>query len=318
MKIFDLHCDTVMKLIMNKDSKLSTNNFHVDIKKLKKGESLAQFFAVFLYKEAELSKYGYNTLYELSMDMIDRFFIEIEKNNEDIAFAKNIDDLNKNKKCDKISAFLSIEEGGVIGEDFYKLRNYYRLGVRLITLTWNFPNSIGFPNSKKEYMDKGLTKFGKKLIEYMNELGIIIDVSHLSDGGFFDVSEISEKPFVASHSNARSIQNHFRNLTDEMIEIISNSGGIIGLNFSSNFLAGGKESKISDMIKHLKHIINIGGIDVAAIGSDFDGIRSELEIDNFGSMQKLVRELEKNDFSLNEIEKICYKNAERVIRDIIK
>lgn len=316
MKIIDLHCDTISKIFNSKDDiNLHENDFCVDIKKLKKGDSLAQFFAMYIYKNLNLNNSAYASLYEYTLAMIDRFFLEIKKNDEEIGLARNSRELRENQKVDKISAFLTIEEGGIIKKDLSKLRNLYRLGVRLVTLTWNFPNSIGYPNCKDKYRGKGLTDFGKEAVKEMNRLGMIIDVSHLSDAGFNDVAAISTKPFIASHSNAREIRNHPRNLTDEMIKTLSSCGGIMGINFSADFLDGSKISRISSIIKHIKHIRDVGGIEIISLGSDFDGISCDLEIQDFSQIGKLIDSLFSEGFTTEEVEKICYRNAIRVIRE---
>ncbi|MTI71150.1 MAG: membrane dipeptidase [Firmicutes bacterium] len=314
MKKIDMHCDTFLRIHNNKNVGLRRNNLHVDIQKLEKSNSIAQFFALYFdYDKINPTDY----LNEFS-SMVDTFYKELEKNSDKIRLAVNKFDLEKNIKDDIISAFLAIEEGGILGNKLYNLRNAYRLGVRLITLTWNYPNYIGFPNNKYEYRNKGLTEYGKIFIEEMNNLGMIIDISHLSDKGFFDVCKLSKDPFIASHSNSRSIKNHFRNLSDDSIKKLANKGGIIGINFCSEFLGDSNISKIKDMITHIKHIKSIGGIDVLALGSDFDGISSKLEIENAGKTHKLVEQLYKSGFKENEIEKIFYKNAQRLIKDVIK
>lgn len=310
MNLIDFHCDTIFK-IFNDETNLRNNNYSVDIEKLKKGNSLAQFFALFIEKNIVE-----NPL-ETCLDMLDKFQTELDKNKEYICIAKNYNDLLLNKSNNKISAFLTIEEGAAIKGSLRNLRNFYRLGVRLMTLTWNFPNEIGYPNCDPQYMNKPLTKFGFKVIEEMNHLHMLIDVSHLSDAGFFNVSTQSKYPFIASHSNARAITNHPRNLTDKMIKILSEKGGVMGLNFCGLFLGSDDISRIDNMILHLKHIKNVGGIDVISIGTDFDGIDSTLEIKNIGEMDKLVSELKKNNFTEEEIEKIFYKNALRIIKDCL-
>lgn len=319
MKIIDFHCDTISKIFnSNEEIGLAENNLNVDIDKLERGGSCAQFFALFIYRDINLNKIKYNSLYDYSMAMLDRFYREIEKNNERIEFAGCFNDLVDNKENEKISAFLTVEDGGIIEKQMERLRNFYRLGVRLITLTWNFPNSLGYPNSNKKYIKKGLTDFGKEVVEVMNDMGIIIDVSHLSDVGFYDVAEVSSKPFVASHSNSRALREHYRNLTDDMIKKIAGSGGVVGINFASYFLGDGEVSKVEDIVRHIEHILNVGGEDVVVLGTDFDGISCELEIADFSEMGKLVDALRENNFSQKQIEKICYKNAERVIREVMK
>jgi len=312
MSFIDLHCDTIDMLLNSiSNCELSKNNLSVDIEKMKRGDSLAQFFALYINQ-----KKTSNPL-DTCLKMIDKFYLELNKNRNSIALATNYKDLIKNRQKDKISAFLTIEGGEAINGSLYNLRNFYRLGVRLITLTWNFPNEIGFPNCKNEYVYRGLTSFGQEVVHEMNNLSMLIDVSHLSDKGFYDVARLSKKPFIASHSNCRAITNHPRNLTDEMIKILSQKGGVIGINFEKSFLGENIPAKVSDMINHIKHIKNIGGIDVISIGSDFDGVELPSEITNIGEIDKLASELKKNNFSEEEIEKIFYKNALRVIKDTL-
>lgn len=312
MGIIDLHCDTILKLMEDKEKfELKQNPFSVDIEKLKKASSYAQFFALYIDLDEEKDPLEY------CLEMLDKFYVEIEKNKDDIGIARNYEEMLKNHKQGKISAFLTIEEGGALKGKLHHLRNFYRLGVRLITLTWNYPNEIGYPNCAAEFTNQGLTDFGKEVVYEMNRLGMLIDVSHLSDRGFYDVAGISSKPFVASHSNARTIKNHKRNLTDPMIRTLAEKGGVMGINFAKEFLGEAPISKVEDMVRHIQHIRNQGGIEVIALGTDFDGISPGLEIENMGEIHKLIHALQKNDFSQEDIEKICYKNALRVIKEVL-
>ncbi|HGG0415424.1 TPA: dipeptidase [Clostridium sporogenes] len=322
MNFIDMHCDTVYALInkkpcsnknitISRDETLYKNSLSVDIKKLKACNSLAQFFALFI----DITET--NSPLKTALNMLDFFHNELEKYAKYIALAKNYEDINRNLLSSKISAFLTIEEGAALEGSLYNLRNFYRLGVRLITLTWNFPNEIGFPNCNKEFMSNGLTPFGLEVIEEMNNLKMIIDVSHLSDGGFYDVVKHSKSPFVASHSDARAITAHPRNLTDHMIKLLSNNGGVMGINFEKAFLGKNEEGKISEMIAHIKHIKNVGGIDVLCIGSDFDGIETPSEIKSSDEIYKLINALKKEGFHENEIEQILYKNALRIIKETL-
>jgi membrane dipeptidase len=312
MKIIDLHCDTIVALAESPEkSELRQNNFQVDIQKLKAANSLAQFFALYL----DL-KNGKDPL-EWGLCLLDRFYQELEKNQDDIQLARNYQELCDNSQDGKISAFLTIEEGGALKGQLVNLRNFYRLGVRLITLTWNYPNEIGFPNHQWQYAADGLTAFGRDVVAEMNKLGMIIDVSHLSDQGFYDVACLSTKPFVASHSNARAVTNHSRNMSDAMIKVLAQKGGIMGINFAKDFLGSTGISRVEDMIRHIKHIHQVGGIEVIALGSDFDGINSNLEIENIGEINKLIQALRATYFSEADIEKICYQNTLRLLRDTL-
>lgn len=313
MRVVDLHCDTILGIKGEKEPvELRKNNLNVDIEKLWKANSLAQFFAMFVNLKSETDPM------ERCLEMIDKLYLEIDKNRDDIAIVRDYNDLMENDKSGKLSAFITIEEGGAIKGKLHNLRNFYRLGVRLITLTWNYPNEIGYPNCMPEYMNTGLTDFGHEVVREMNELGMLIDVSHLSDGGFYDVARLSNAPFTASHSNARAMHHHRRNLTDDMIRVLSEKGGVMGINFEREFLNSEPISRVEDMVNHIKHVKNVGGIDVIAIGSDFDGINQELEIENIGQIDKLLSGLQRNGFTEGEMEKIFYRNALRVIKDVLK
>jgi membrane dipeptidase len=326
MKYIDLHCDTLMKLVLSDENidLASNDKTSVDFKRLKEGNAMAQFFAIFLPDE---ETYGY---YKKEPVPDDEYILKavnilkesVGRNSDIIEMAFNADDIERNQKNNKMSAILTIEDGRSIDGKLEKIKKYYDMGIRLITLTWNYENSLGFPNSNDpEMMNKGLKPFGREAVEYMNELGILVDVSHLSDGGFYDVANISKKPFIASHSNARGISPHRRNLTDDMIRIIGEKGGVIGLNFCASFLnenAQGPNSTIEMMIKHLNYIRNVGGEDVLALGTDLDGIEGNLEIDSCNKMPLLFDVLEKAGWSSKLIEKFAYENSLRVIKETMK
>ena len=311
MKVIDFHCDTAYVLLKNKDKSLRDSDLKVNVNSLKKGNSIAQFFALFM--DAKENKDNFKTC----VNMLNNLKNEFNKNKNEISLCKSYGDYKNNKMNGKISAFLTIEGGEAIGNNLDNINYFKDLGVSLITLTWNYENNIGYPNCNDYYKTRGLKKFGIEAIERMNDLGIIVDVSHLSDGGFLDDLRYCKKPFVASHSNSRYITNHNRNLTDPMIKSLSNKGGVIGINFCNSFLGDSKIAKIDDMIKHIEHIKRIGGIDCISLGTDFDGIENEVEIKNIGEIEKLYNELKISGFTYNEIEKIFYKNAERIIKDIL-
>lgn len=318
MKFIDMHCDTIWKIQQSHGiSTLYQNDFQVDIKKLQKSNSIAQFFALFVDTNSEIRKGirpwdDFIAKYEIMEKQLELF-------SYDIRLAKNNSDLEKNIADNKISAFLTIEEGGILEGQINRLQKVYDMGVRLITLTWNYPNSIGFPNSlsKEEYPNQNLTEFGREVIQKMNELGMIIDVSHLSDDGFYDVHKLSKKPYVASHSNARALMNHGRNMTDDMLKTLGDDGGIVGLNFHPPFLNKEHNSTVDALVSHIKHMADKAGIDAIAIGTDFDGIEGYQEVKDIGQMDKLFNALEKI-YSYDEIEKIWYKNTQRIIKEVMK
>lgn len=232
-----------------------------------------------------------------------------------------------------MSALLTIEEGETVLGKLSYLRDFYRLGVRMIALTWNFANQIGCPNMHPECektgkgielrTEKGLTPFGIEMIQEMERLGMIVDVSHLSDGGFWDVYRHTEKPFVASHSNAASVQNVCRNLTDEMIKALGERGGVCGLNYCMDFLTWeakkmDTEQLLGVMAEHVRHTADIGGVEVCALGGDMDGIDPNPAIPDVSFVQRLVPALKKKGFHESEIEKIFSGNVLRVYQEILK
>jgi membrane dipeptidase len=317
--IIDLHCDTIMALYQKKDNSLLSNNLQIDINKLKIGGYLAQVFAMFVFLK------GTDSPYRTCNEMIDLFYIELELNKDKIKIAYNSKELLENQENGFLNAILSIEEGGVVEGSIEKLEHFYNRGVRMICLNWNFINGIGHPNfkiinnapSKTPNTELGLTEFGISMVKKMEELGMIVDVSHLSDKGFWDVYNNTSKPFIASHSNSRAVCNHPRNLTDEMIKALNSRGGVMGLNFAKDFINGDAElSYVDDIVKHALHIIEVGSIDVLAFGTDFDGIERNTEVDNASMMQVFYEKFKEKGLSDEDIEKIFYKNFLRVFEKV--
>lgn len=336
MKVADMHCDTIGEIYENRllgnYYNLKENNFHVDISKLITGEYILQNFAMFI--NIKKHKNPYKTLQE----MIAVYYEELEANREIINPVYSYEDIIRCEKENKIAALLTIEDAGALEGSLENLKTVYEQGVRLITLTWNYINGVGFPNFKLSVdtsgnttekpnftipnTEFGLTPFGIELVREMERLGIIVDVSHLSDAGFYDVLKYSKKPFVASHSNARTVTNVVRNLTDDMIKKLADKGGVTGINFCSDFVKptphiGSTFTYVEDLVKHIKHIKNVGGIDVLALGTDFDGIKSTLEIEDASKIQLLEQGLLKNGFTYDEVEKIFYKNIMRLYKELL-
>lgn len=320
MKYIDMHCDTITALYKS-NGDLLHNDLHNDLKKMKDGECMLQNFAIFTDISSEDSSFTKNS--------IEYYYKQLDKNKDLIRPVYTYEDILNNDRNGLISSMLTLEEGSVIDGDLSNLDWYYKQGVRMITLTWNYPNGIGHPNfvyDDSEYRDRlhqinekdGLTDFGIEYVRRMSELGIIVDVSHLSDKGFYDVLEYTDRPFVASHSNARSLCNVGRNLSDDMIRRLSDRGGVTGLNFCSAFIKDNNEryTSIEGMVEHIRYIVNVGGIDCIGLGSDFDGIHNKLEIKNASGLPRLYEALRKY-FSEEDIEKIFYKNVLRVYKEFL-
>ena len=239
-----------------------------------------------------------------------------------IAKADNYDEIISNANKGLLSCVLTMEDGVTVHGNMDRLDLYYEMGVRALALTWNFSNCFGYPNSAdKKIMSRGLTEFGKDAVRHMQDIGMLVDVSHLSDGGFWDVVRICRKPFIASHSNCRALCPHPRNLTDGMIEALGIMGGVMGLNFYPLFLNKDKNddrSRVEDIVVMAKHARKVGGIDVVALGSDFDGISGDLEVDGPDKMELLFSGLRKAGVTEDEIDKVAYKNVLRVIKESVK
>lgn len=327
MQFIDMHCDSLMMLLFRDaeearlyDSKVTS----VDFKRMKEGGALAQFFAVFLVPQDAYAMFGAEPISdEEYISTLHRYLMENVKTHSDIiAMAYNGADVEANHKAGKMSAILTMEDGKAVCGKPENLKRYYDMGFRALSLTWNSENCFGAPNSKDpEIMKKGLTAFGKEAVAYMQDLGMLVDVSHLSDGGFYDVADICKKPFVATHSNCRALGPHQRNLTDDMLKVLGNAGGAAGINFGPEFLNADvtcKDSTAVLMAKHARHMAETGGIDCVALGSDFDGISGNLEIADCAHIDILESALQKEGFSGEEIEKIFYKNVLRVMKDAMK
>lgn len=308
--MIDLHCDTIMQLLDHPDSgDLYRNTWKIDIEKLQKAHSKVQDFALFI----NLGKT--NDPYDRYEEMRNLCTTQIHLYGEHIQHVLSYQDVESVYESGKIGALMSIEEGGVLGGDLDKLKQAYQDGVRLITLTWNYPNGLGEPHCGEQH--KKLTPKGIEFVEAMQDLGIIVDCSHLNDAGTEQLGDILDVPFVASHSNAREVTAHTRNLPDNLIKLIANKGGVIGLNFAQSFLGTSPVSRIDDIVKHGLYLINKGGEDVVALGTDFDGIKPNTEIKDASEMYRLYDAFKEAGLSVEQCEKLFWKNADRLLKEIL-
>lgn len=308
--MIDLHCDTIMQLLDHPDSgDLYRNTWKIDIEKLQKAHSKVQDFALFINFGETNDPYG---RYE---EMRNLCTTQIYLYGEHIQHVLSYQDVESVYESGKIGALMSIEEGGVLGGDLDKLKQAYQDGVRLITLTWNYPNGLGEPHCGEQH--KKLTPKGIEFVEVMQDLGIIVDCSHLNDAGTEQLGDILDVPFVASHSNAREVTAHTRNLPDNLIKLIANKGGVIGLNFAQSFLGTSPVSRIEDIVKHGLYLINKGGEDVVALGTDFDGIKPNTEIKDASEMYRLYDAFKEAGLSVEQCEKLFWKNADRLLKEIL-
>ncbi len=314
MKIIDMHCDTISRIYQErkqqKTASLRENPFQVDLTKMKHAGYLLQNFALFI--DLSQTKDPYQTFQE----QFAVFQEEMQQNCDLIAPVTSYSEILSNEKQQKMSALLTLEEGEVCGGDPARLTEIYEMGVRMMTFTWNYPNNLGFPAEPVcPQPEHGLTDTGIEFLAEMERIGIIADVSHLSDKGIHDVCRFAAKPFCASHSNARSLCGRGRNLPDGLIRKIAEKGGVIGANYYGPFLSDIPNEqniffgRVKDISRHIRHISDIGGIYCIGLGSDFDGIDDNLEFKNCSQMELLEQELRNCGFHTSEIERIFYKNV---------
>lgn len=333
MKIVDMHCDTISRLLEleeGEQQELRENTGHLDLRRMKQAGYLLQNFALFV----ELVQ-GRDP-WEQVLKLFERYRQEMEKNQDLIAPVLYFEDIAANEAAGKLSALLTVEEGAVCRGELEKLQKLYDMGVRMLTLTWNFPNELGYPNRVGELTEvgreaylhtpnvtEGLTERGREFVTRMEELGMIPDVSHLSDRGFYDVLEVTQKPFVASHSDARAVCSNVRNMTDDMIRKLAERGGVMGLNYCADFLeempAGRKNpGTIAAVVRHARHIADVGGIEVLGLGSDFDGIDTHEELPGAESMGRLWDAMKAAGFTERELDLVFGGNVLRVYGDTLK
>lgn len=314
MRIIDMHCDTLIEGWRKPERSFYDGDTSINLKLLKENGSLLQFFAMYLSRNEMKTMDSYDIL----KGIYGYYQTQMEKYSDIIKPVYSAQDVLENEKKGLLSSLLTVEDGVFIDGKIERVQEVYDMGVRLITLMWNFENSVGFPCSDDpEAHLKGLKPFGIEVVEKMNELGMIIDVSHMSEGGFYDVARYSKKPFVASHSCARALCNHRRNLTDDQLKTIGNAGGIAGVNFECSFLKEGSNRATYDqIIEHLLYMKDKAGVDAVGFGSDFDGIDDNGELENYSGFTTLLERME-GKFTYDEIDKICRGNALRVIKDVI-
>jgi membrane dipeptidase len=317
--VVDLHTDAVIRLYGEKNVYGKRINYRllgeksaigqVDIPRMIEGGIDCQVFAIW-----SGARYQFNKM-SRALELIDHLLNEITNNNLKIGLVTSYRDIAEINKNQKIAALLSLEGGEPLGGEIGVLRNFYRLGVRMIGLTWNFQNEIG--SGAYERPNLGLTEFGFKVVEETNLLGMVIDVSHLNRFGFYDVIDTSSKPIIASHSNAKSVYSHIRNLNDKQIKLIADKGGLIGVTFVPEFLAK-KDSKIDDIVKHISYISKLVGPEYIGLGSDFDGGQGPKGLEDASKLPELTKKLIEEGFKESDVRKIIGENALNVFKHVMK
>jgi len=312
MKYVDLHCDSVTACC-NSGESFARFSGQVNAEKLQSAHCLAQCFAIFTEGENAAGDY----------EKFSAFYFALLKENRSLMPAYCLSDVKKAEQTNKTAAILTVENCGFLNGDISGFSRIAGDGVKMLSLVWNYPNAFAYPNlvwkgnipdfSARE--QRGLTNAGKLAVEELNGRKIIIDVSHLSDGGVDDVLSLSSSPVVASHSNAFSICPVSRNLTDAQLKKIADKGGVAGLNFCKDFIGG--EDVFPLLLSHYNHIVKVAGEDAVSLGSDFDGIPRYEKLDDCTFVGSLLRYFGENGVSEKRLKKLAYANFLRVFGEVV-
>ncbi len=323
--VVDSHCDTILD-VMGVDWKNSaakkprslgelSAEGQVDIPRLVEGGVDVQIFALYIeprYKVGPLAA-------KRGLQMLDAFYDELEKFPDTITVVKAYKDLLDAVENHRIAALPSFEGGEPLSGDLGLLRMFYRLGIRVITLTWNQRNEIA-DGVGEQRTKSGLTQFGVEAVKEMNRLGIIVDVSHLSDAGFYDVIETTSAPIIASHSNARALCANPRNLTDGQISAIAKNGGVIGVSFVPVFVdADERRQTLDRLLDHIDHMAKLVGCEHIGLGSDFDGSLGTLKrLEDVTKLPNVTMGLIDRGYSEDDIRMILGGSYLRVFEKVMK
>ena len=311
--VIDGHCDSIGDFLDGKRSLGSRlEGGHWDLERAREGQVVLQFMAAFIdseYKPERATLRG--------LELIHAAHRFVRENKEKVYLVRDHKDLLQLPAPEKIALLLSVEGGEILSERLFMLDLIFDLGVRALGLTWNQRNAIA--DGAGEITGSRLTRFGVDVIRRMNELGMIIDVSHLNEAGFWHVIELSQQPILASHSCAYALRPHPRNLKDEQLRALGQNKGLVGINFYPSFLTQDSEATLSDVVRHIIHIAEVAGVETVGLGSDFDGIdRNPIGLEHAGQLSMLSVALRNVGFSSQEVELIMYKNFMRLLFSVIK
>ncbi|WP_085994055.1 dipeptidase [Oceanobacillus senegalensis] len=309
MKIMDTHCDALLKLQLRKRGTFfgmepldyrTSEEIDTNLIRLKTGGVKVQFFAIFIEPEVP-----FDEKWQHALEQVNLFYTEIIDKNPEVKHIKKWEDID-DLKDGEIGAVLTLEGADAFGNDLVKLRHLYRLGVLSIGLTWNNANLCA--DGAGEPRGGGLTLLGKEVVKLNNEHRVYTDVAHSTVKGFWDMLELADYP-IASHSNARAICDHPRNLYDDQIEKMIEKNGIIHVVFNPPFIREDSETAtITDLVRHIEHISSLGGVKNIGFGSDFDGISTFVtNLENAAQYQNLINEL-LTKFSEEEVRGFAYQN----------
>lgn len=309
MNYFDLHCDTISECFNNKQG-LYKNEMQLSLEKGKAIGNWVQTYAIWMSDElSELQAYTYfNQVYGY-------FLGQLQAMQDYVSLCTNTDEIEKALCKGKRVALLSIEGSRPLGHCVERVQEFYDCGVRMMTLTWNERTPVA--DGCMVENAKGLTCFGKQVVKKMAEVGMLVDVSHLAEVGFWDVVKTIDKPFIATHSNSKTMCDHPRNLTDEQFKVFVERKGLVGMNFYPLFINNTLEADIKEILLHIDHFLSLGGEHVIAMGSDFDGAKMPEHMRGIQDIGHLYQLLVKR-YGKRLADKFCFENAYRFMKENLR
>ena len=313
----DTHTDTPLWFTRGDFSTGKRKSNQVSIQKMEEGKLDAQFLAIFLAQK-ELDEASSQAAVEKCHKMIEDTYADVAKYKDNCGIALTEEDALRLKAEGKKAFFLGIENGYGIGKDIKNVKKYKDMGIQYMTLSHSYDNDICNSSSHTADASKGLTAFGRKVVKEMNKVGMIIDVSHVSEGTFWDVIKYSKDPVFASHSSVRALCDHDRNLTDDQLRALAKNGGVIHICIYDGYLNNdAKAASVDDVVKHIDHAVKVAGIDHVGIGSDFDGGGGVPGCTGDNDMINITVKLIEKGYSEEDIRKIWGGNFFRVLNQVI-
>lgn len=311
----DTHTDTPLGFKNGYSVGLRKDNM-VSIQKMEEGKLDAQFLAAFIW-QGKRDEASSQKAVERTTQLIQSIYDEVEKYKDYCGIAVTGEDLIRLKGEGKKAFFIGIENGYAIGKDLKNIEKYKKMGVNYITLCHSYDNDICNSSTHTEDATKGLTKFGREVVKEMNRLGIMVDVSHASEGTFWDVIKESKQPIIASHSSARALCNHDRNLTDEQLRALAKNGGVAQLCLLDAYInEDRKAATVCDAADHLDHMIKVAGIDHVGIGTDFDGGGGLQGCNGDNDLINLSIKMIEKGYTEEDLRKIWGGNLLRVMKQV--
>ncbi len=313
--IFDGHCDSLLRVVEGQ-LKLAERSAegHLDLPRLHDAGVTAQVFAIFIEDQYLPAGAARQTL-----RVLDAFYRELEANADALFLATKAADIGQAKAAGTVAAIIGCEGAECLEADLALLRVYHRLGLRLLTVAWSRRNQAA-DGAWESRTRGGLTNFGIKVVEECNQLGILLDISHLSPAGVEDILEVSAAPVVASHSNAHALCPSPRNLTDQQLVALAEKGGVVGVTFVPSFISERQEeASLAKLLDHVDHIVKTTGIDHVGLGSDFDGFRppAPAGLEDVTHLPGITAGLVQRGYSEEDVRKVLGLNWLRVFRQAV-